>query len=508
MLVIFALKTLAYIDGLLLIGLLFFRWALAARYKTLVDGKVIALTLAVPAFLILVPKVEIGYAFLALAAMLAGTRAKLAGNYVLLLPMVPELSVEYSAAGFYVMRLSTTAAIGFGALLALMWTSRTTRMRLYQYDWAAALLVIIFTVMAGRGLPLNSYIRSFADILFTIGVPYIIVSRSIGTERDANIVLSRLFLAGTLASVIAIFEAGRHWALYEYIATHMAIDTKGLSVLNIRAGFMRSGGPLINSSSLGLFLAVLPAALWGVRSLFHTVGYRAVMAIIVVGLIATQSRGAWIGCGAGFCVLWAYRGLRARAVGALAGASLIYLIAGFILPENGRLAESLGRSGAAADTLDYRRLLFEEGLVQIRAHPVFGQSAADLRISMSELVQGQGIIDFVNTHLFVALGSGLVGFALWSLIWWIPIRASLKRGSPITRSPASAFQVVPETILVVSLVALTFTSTTNRALAWPVMALGMMGPFLALARQHVRRAPAEPASPSRKSDRDVVLETV
>ncbi|WP_156363695.1 O-antigen ligase family protein [Sphingomonas sp. Leaf357] len=472
-----------YLDGLLLLGLLFFRWALVDRMKGLIDARVFALVLLVPALLIFVPKVEMAYAVLLVAAMLARNRPELCAGYLLMLPMVPELSLEYSLGGLYIMRLSATSALAVGALLALLWTPRTTRLHSGKYDFAAAVLVLLFTLMNARGGEANAYLRGFADIFLTVGVPYIIVSRSIGSESDARVILSRFFLAGALAALIAIFEASRHWALYEYIPSHLNVSLRGISMLNVRAGFMRSGGPFLNPTAFAFFLAILPAGLWGVRSYFHALGYRAVMMLLLAGLLATQSRGAWIACAAGYCALWAYRGLRGRAVGALFGAAVLYTVASLLLPENGRLAESLGRSGAAVDTMDYRRALLESGLAQVRAHPLLGQSASELNVSMVELVQGQGLIDFVNTHLFVALSGGLLGFVIWLVIWGIPFAATWRHGARIGKSPASGLQVVPETMLVVSMVALLFTSTANRGLLWPVVALALTAPLLSLARQ-------------------------
>jgi hypothetical protein len=490
--VILSVKSLIYLDGLLILGLLFFRWTLATRLKRLVDGRMIAIVLLVPALLIFLPKVEMAYACMAIIVMLASSRPELCAGYLLMLAMVPELRVDYSAGGVYVGNLSTTSAMGAGALLGLIWTRRTTKLHAGKYDIAAFALVILLTIMTARGLPATSFLRAFIEHGLAVGAPYVVVSRSIGSEEDARSVISRFYLAGALAAFIAIFEASRHWALYDVIPAHFNIFSRDISVLNIRAGFMRSGGPLLNPTASALFLAVLPAGLWGIRSYFHKAGYYALTALLLLGLLSTQSRGGWIACALGYCACWAYRGLKGRAVGALAGAGALYIVANYVLPESGRLAESLGRSGAAATTVDYRRMLLESGLRQVKAHPVFGQSTTDLFIAMNDLVQGQGIVDFVNAHLYVALASGLVGFAVWLLIWGTPFAATFKRGAPVGNDSASGLQVVPETMLVVSMIALCFTSTSIRALVWPTIGLAMTGPLLALARRQ-RMAPRRDA---------------
>ena len=154
-----------------------------------------------------------------------------------------------------------------------------------------------------------------------------------------------------------------------------------------------------------------------------------------------------------------------------------------MLPDTGRLAESLGRTGSAAGTIDYRRSLLESGLGQVRLHPWLGQSATDLRFAMRDLVQGQGIVDYVNAHLSIALGGGLVAFFVWVLIWATPIVATLRRGAPVGRNPATQLQLVPETMLVVSMVALCFTSTAANGAVWPTIALALTGSTLAMARR-------------------------
>lgn len=490
--VILSVKSLFYLEAILLFGVLFFRWALVDRMKVLIGARAFALVLLIPAILLFVPKVEMAYAVLIVAAMLARSRPEICAGFLLLLPTVPELSLEYSLSGMYIMRLSATSALAIGALLGLLWTRRTAKLYSGEYDFAAALLVLLFTVMSARGGEPVVYPRLFLDHFLTIGVPYVVVSRSIGSEKDARIVLSHFYLAGVLGAAVALFEATKHWSIYDSIPSHMGVSTGGISVLNVRAGLLRSSGPFLNSSSFAFFLAILPAGLWGIRSYFHAIGYRAVMALLILGLLATQSRGAWIACAVGYCALWSYRGLRGRAAGAVFAATALYAVANFILPESGRFAESLGRSGAAADTMEYRRLLLDSGLDQIRAHPLLGQSGQDLSITMSSLVQGQKIIDFVNSHLFVALSSGLIGFAVWVYVWGVPFAATWRRGSRVGKSPASGLQLVPETMLVVSMVALLFTSTVNRGLTWPVIALGMTGPFLALARRRVSASPRPP----------------
>jgi O-antigen ligase len=59
----------------------------------------------------------------------------------------------------------------------------------------------------------------------------------------------------------------------------------------------------------------------------------------------------------------------------------------------------------------YRHLLFQRGWELFKDHPIFGDQLAYLK--MEPLRQGEGIIDFVNTYVQVALDYGLVGLTFF-----------------------------------------------------------------------------------------------
>jgi O-antigen ligase len=89
--------------------------------------------------------------------------------------------------------------------------------------------------------------------------------------------------------------------------------------------------------------------------------------------------------------------------------------------------------GGASDTTTYRRELFEKGRQVFRLSPLVGHSIPRLNVLMAELRQGEGIIDFVNTYLWIALIGGSVGLAIFIGNFADPL-VSLWRRRPVLRS--------------------------------------------------------------------------
>src|SRR5262249_9626620 len=61
----------------------------------------------------------------------------------------------------------------------------------------------------------------------------------------------------------------------------------------------------------------------------------------------------------------------------------------------------------------YRQKLFENSIVVIERHPLFGTPDYRQTPEMLEMMQGEHIIDIVNTYLEIALSSGLIGLSLF-----------------------------------------------------------------------------------------------
>ena len=126
--------------------------------------------------------------------------------------------------------------------------------------------------------------------------------------------------------------------------------------------------------------------------------------------------------------------------------------------------------------------LAAQGLGQIRNHPLLGQSIGDLSLSLSDLSQGQHIVDFVNSHLFVAMTAGLPLSLLWFIVWLVPVADGFRqdRKIPLYASPIG--------IAIPTFVALIFTSLVDRNLTWLIVALAFSVPCVLIKQASGRHA--------------------
>jgi O-antigen ligase len=85
---------------------------------------------------------------------------------------------------------------------------------------------------------------------------------------------------------------------------------------------------------------------------------------------------------------------------------LIIYIGGLAVPSIGSM---LGLNSSGVLNRDYRQDLFSRGMEEAYKHPLIGQSVPDVMASLIDLKQGEGIIDFVNTYLFILLTTGFIG---------------------------------------------------------------------------------------------------
>jgi hypothetical protein len=69
----------------------------------------------------------------------------------------------------------------------------------------------------------------------------------------------------------------------------------------------------------------------------------------------------------------------------------------------------MGNSSDTAGTVDYRSLLLKRGKEEFWKHPYTGVDITTMSQNLQDLVQGEGIIDFVNGYVFYALVAGVGG---------------------------------------------------------------------------------------------------
>ena len=491
------IKTLVVIELLLIAGLALYRFALLPGQRRIVSTKVAVVILLMPSVAVLSGQIYVYFAFLIIVvAFSSRSRAELGSVFLLMLPMTPVLSFESSVGGTYIVPWSAPLSMFLGALIGFFVTRSRRAATRRSFDGAAVLLVLLFTYISTRDISATAAFRLAAVAVLNTAGPYLLLSRAVSTREDLDLLLLRLALGGVLASIVAVFETLRHWVVYQSLndALHLPLIL-GSASMSVRGGRIRAGGPMVGDySSAGLFFAVVLVILPFLKSRFRPAQFWLIALVLVGGLLATQSRGAWVAALVGFLALMAYRG-RVWQAGVI-GAVLVAAQA-FLLPVLGAYLKSdtFGSGGQASWTVEYRKRLLTRGLEQIAAHPIGGQTNKELYASLPDLVQGQHMVDFVNSHLYIAMAAGIPWFLVWVGIWSLPVIGAW-RYRKLNRGRANPAEV-PVVIIAVVMTALATMSLLDRNLTWPTAALAIAGPCFALAttRGGGRRAPS-PQRPS------------
>jgi O-antigen ligase len=248
-------------------------------------------------------------------------------------------------------------------------------------------------------------------------IPYFAFSRLLGNAEEVRRVLVAVVIAALPLSIIAVFESGKGWLLYSSVVGQW----QGYDFLLYlqRDGILRAAATGLSPIVLGYALMVAIGCLLG----FHErVGRRIFLWIIVAalagGLVASLSRGPWVGMSAGilaFLLVGPRPASRIVTLAAILGPCLVLFL---LSPVGARLIDLLPFVGTVdAGNVTYRQTLFENALIVINRNFWFGSNDYFTAPELQAMRQGQGIIDIVNTYLQIALELGVVGLALFIAVF-------------------------------------------------------------------------------------------
>jgi O-antigen ligase len=262
--------------------------------------------------------------------------------------------------------------------------------------------------------PTNLARRLFL-FLIDIYALYYAVSRSCTSKAKVVDAMAAFCVVCCVMALEAVFEALRHWLLYQGMALRFSPYDYGMQLAYLmRNGVLRAQASAGHALALGYLLAVAFGFWLYLRPQIESRLKRTSVTVVLwAGLIAAYSRGPWIGAIAIYFVIVA---LDPRAFGRLARVTAVMILPAIVIaltPLGHRIAAVLPFMGGSVDSgdLDYRQRLASTSWDLIMNHPFFGDQ--DYMAKMQQLRQGQGIIDIVNTYAGTALEYGLVGLSLF-----------------------------------------------------------------------------------------------
>lgn len=243
-------------------------------------------------------------------------------------------------------------------------------------------------------------------------IPYFAFSRAAIKLEDIYKVLLAFIIVTLPLSMIGVIEFVKHWHLYGVINDEWGGSLGYVSRDSMLRGAASASTPIalgfIIMAAIGCVLAVRQST--RVSQRFTAL----VLAILAVGLLATLSRGPWIGTMVLVLVYLVTGRNPVTNLSLFAVIGAVALVPLLLTPIGHRLLDLLPFIGSVdAGSVTYRERVYDISTRIIEQHLWFGSPDYLSSPEMKELRQGQGIVDIVNTYLAVALDSGLVGLGFF-----------------------------------------------------------------------------------------------
>ena len=287
--------------------------------------------------------------------------------------------------------------------------SNKNKMQLNTLDIIMIIFVIYMILMSFRGANVTSVFRIAVDKTLFYLVPYFVISRSLYDFKKIEKIVLAFFILALILCFIGILSSLKRWEFYRAFEPATVF-----SIPIYRFGLLRVGG-IVSEGALGLCVGIGLISLQYIRyryglSLFRLWLFRSIFAF---GLICSGIRGAILATMIMF-LSYLFLYIKAPAIRALMILTGIVGIIGYSLfaPEITLDEIDIDEIG----TFSYRYELLVATVNHVIDHPLFGSASFTQSPHFQHLLQGQGIIDFVNYFVQIVVEFGLVGLFIFIFI--------------------------------------------------------------------------------------------
>lgn len=484
---------LVFIEAVVCCALAFAWFCLSRAAKQELGYAPAVVAIVLPACAFLLPSLTLMHVVMLLIVpvLARGSAGRIAPIYLIALMMLPGLPVNIMTGSlrWWMHDLHITLAIG--ALIALLASPDRARGRLV-HDLPFLCIIALYVCATSRSTSITHFLREATQYGLAYAIPYFVVSRSVRSQEDIKRIMLGLMWGAIIVSAILLFEAWRTWPLYRFLYWQFGLDAPTGGDIKLRAGMLRASGPFLESTSAAFQLVFCFFAAFLLREKFKSrMHYVLCMGFLGAGLLPPQSRGAWLALLIGFLLIELFRkryAKVARNVALLAGG---LALVGSVALVSDRVSQMAGLSGGAADTVDYRERLWERGTEEVWKYPLIGRPLPQVLAALNDLVQGENIVDFVNTYLFFALVAGVPGALIFAASLAGAAYSVVKARSRLGPTPALTFVFLGAML---PLEMLAFTSFAGRG---AILVYSIMG--LAAALQRLRKTEPRQRSARRQT---------
>jgi len=356
--------------------------------------------------------------------------------FFILLFVIPPLEQDVPGFGVvnYLLSISHPRFIALIILLPLAISiSRQNDLKFGKTgsDKFILMYMVLIAFLAFRDTTFTDALRRSLYIFTDIFLPYYVISRGIKDLSQMKTVLFAFLTSAFVLAFIGIFESNKGWLLFNSLDNALGVSGTTSQYLG-RGDSIRVMATLGHSITFGYFLMV---ALGFYLYLYSTVQNPIIKklggVVLLLGLLAPLSRGPWVGSVVLIIIFVAQGAGAIRKLGALFLVGLLTLPLLAILPNGEKYLDLIPYVGKAeTGNIEYREKLFTNSLIVIDKNPLLGSNNFMDEPEMQELIQGQGIIDIVNSYLRITLESGYVGLVLFASVFFsviFRIRGKLKQ---------------------------------------------------------------------------------
>jgi O-Antigen ligase len=341
--------------------------------------------------------------------------------YLFLLTVIPAVDIQIPVIGIEsLFPLNIYRLLSLFVLIPAVWRLRKSKDAAQMRGWTSmdslllAYGVLQIVLFLSIDSPTSTVRRAFLFYI-DIYIVYYAVSRSCSSLRSIAEAQAAFCLSCALMAVLAAFEAARHWLLYADFSSRWGVNDFLSGFYLFRGSSLRALASTGNTLVLGFLLAVAFGFWLYLQSNVKSKRYRITVVVVYwIGLLATYSRGPWMGA---IVIYFCFAAIGPRAMSRLfkaSGVAVLAIAAISASPLGERIAQVLPFMGGSVDSgsFQYRRLLASRTWELFQENPLFGDRL--VLSKMEDLRQGVGLIDLVNTYAEVVLFYGSVGLALFA----------------------------------------------------------------------------------------------
>jgi O-Antigen ligase len=363
--------------------------------------------------------------------------------YCALLFAVPQFDMQISGFGVinYLVELNHPRMLALVLLLPAAWRlagqERVANPRLHVPDALFAVYFLYIFVAAATADSVTGLMRFAVYVLLDHALLYYVITRSVVDRRRLLDLMATFVMGVAVAGAIGGFENLRNWLVYESLRIPLGVPLQDIGTYLLRAtedgGYLRAYATMGHAIALGFTSMVAITWLLALTRSFspQTPGSPAtqrpvhssrtprllgtvVILMPVVGLLASVSRGPWLGCAIVMVLGVSFGpGAKQRLLWLLAALPLV-IAALLILPQGQKFIDLLPFVGTVdPGSVSYRTQLLDAAMIVFWQSPIFGSMHYLSNPALESMRQGQGIIDIVNSYVGVGLAYGGIGLVLF-----------------------------------------------------------------------------------------------